>query len=50
MTVQEFIEQAHPATIKWMEREVMEKLQRVDYLNKMNQAVVEVRNSFKEVV
>jgi hypothetical protein len=50
MTVQEFIEQAHPNTIKWMEREMMEKLQRVDYLNKMNQAVQEVRNACKEVV
>lgn len=50
MTVLEFIEQAHPATIRWIEREMMEKLERVDYLNKMNQAVKEVRDSFKELV
>jgi hypothetical protein len=50
MTVQEFIQNAHPETIRWMERELMEKLQNVDYLNKMNQAVKEVRESFKEAV
>jgi hypothetical protein len=50
MTVLEFIEQAHPDTIKWIERELMDKLGRVDYLNKMNQAVREVREACKEVV
>jgi hypothetical protein len=49
MTVLEFIEQAHPATIRWIEREMMEKLQRVDYLNKVNAAVADVRKSFEKV-
>ena len=49
MTVQEFIANAHPDTIKWLEREMMEKLERVDYLNKMNDAVQQVRKSFETV-
>ena len=48
MSVQDFIQNAHPDTIKWMEREVMDKLERVDYLNKMNQAVREVREAIKD--
>ena len=48
MTLLEFIQQAHPATLAWIENDLMSKLLHVDQLNKLQGATSELRQTLKE--
>ena len=47
MDLFEFIQQAHPATLDWIENDLMAKLQRVDRLNKLQGATRELRQTLE---
>ena len=48
MSITEFIEQAHPSTLDWIENEWMEQLVRMDNIRKMVDQLAEI-NKLSEV-
>ena len=48
MTITEFIEQAHPSTLDWIENEWMEQLVKMDKIRKMVDELAEI-NKLSEV-
>lgn len=44
MTITEFIEQAHPSTLDWIENEWMEQLVRIDNIRKMQDQLAEIKH------
>ena len=43
MTITDFIAQAHPETLDWMENELMEQLVRMDTIRKMQEELKEIK-------
>ena len=43
MTITEFIAQAHPSTLDWIENEWMEQLVRIDNIRKMQDDLAKIK-------
>ena len=43
MSITDFIAQAHPSTIDWIENEWMEQLMRIDNIRKMQDQLAEIK-------
>ena len=50
MTITEFIAQAHPATLDWLENNMMEKLLEVDKWQRATEMIKELRKVTNDLV